>query len=205
VPANAVKTPADEKRWAKAKTRAADQGHGEDWAYVMGVYKRMKSASEDLLGDAMAYAAAPSQNAWRKVSDKVLQSRGPATYTTPLVPGFEGSMADEVLMLPTESQYEDQVEAGETPRYVYNPEEMQRRGALARANRVVTQIAKMAAQLSWETEDLSREGYGTSAERERAVSDGVDRAWQQNEADDPGSSMPEPSGKNRILTGNTWP
>lgn len=37
-----VKTPEDEKIWTRAKERAKKQGHEEDWAYVTGIYKKMK-------------------------------------------------------------------------------------------------------------------------------------------------------------------
>jgi hypothetical protein len=37
-----VKTPEDERLWAKAKARAKEEGHAEDWAYVTGIFKKMK-------------------------------------------------------------------------------------------------------------------------------------------------------------------
>ena len=37
-----VKTPEDERLWAKAKGLAEDQGHKEDWAYITGIFKKMK-------------------------------------------------------------------------------------------------------------------------------------------------------------------
>lgn len=42
MPANVVKTPEDERLWNKAKERAKEQGHTEDWPYVMGIFQRMK-------------------------------------------------------------------------------------------------------------------------------------------------------------------
>jgi hypothetical protein len=41
MPANVVRTPAEEKDWEKAKELAADQGHAEDYAYIMGIFKKM--------------------------------------------------------------------------------------------------------------------------------------------------------------------
>lgn len=56
-PAGAVRTKADEKAWAKAKAQAAKQGREGDWAYVMGIFKRMRKnprqapRSEFVVGD----------------------------------------------------------------------------------------------------------------------------------------------------------
>ena len=40
MPANLVR-PGLEKYWQRAKQRAEEEGHGGDWAYVVGIYKRM--------------------------------------------------------------------------------------------------------------------------------------------------------------------
>jgi len=37
-----VKTKEDERLWSKAQEIAKEQGHTEDWAYVTGIYKKMK-------------------------------------------------------------------------------------------------------------------------------------------------------------------
>jgi len=42
MPLNVVKTPEDEKKWEKAEAIAASQGKKGNYAYVMGIYKRMK-------------------------------------------------------------------------------------------------------------------------------------------------------------------
>jgi len=42
MPTNLVRTKKDEELWSRAKARAAEQGHKEDWAYVNGIYQRMK-------------------------------------------------------------------------------------------------------------------------------------------------------------------
>jgi hypothetical protein len=41
MPTSLVKTPRDERLWQKAKDIADEAGHAENWAYVMGVYKKM--------------------------------------------------------------------------------------------------------------------------------------------------------------------
>jgi len=42
MPLGFVKTERDEELWSKAKARAVEQGHKEDWAYINGIYQRMK-------------------------------------------------------------------------------------------------------------------------------------------------------------------
>lgn len=37
-----TKTKRDEEKWDKAKELAAEQGRKEDYAYIMGIYKKMK-------------------------------------------------------------------------------------------------------------------------------------------------------------------
>lgn len=44
-----IKTPEDERLWQKAKDRAEEQGHKEDWPYVTGIWKKMKG--EKTAGD----------------------------------------------------------------------------------------------------------------------------------------------------------
>ena len=41
MPTNVVKTPEDEEKWQKAKAIAGAKGEGENYAYIMGIYKRM--------------------------------------------------------------------------------------------------------------------------------------------------------------------
>lgn len=41
MPSNVVKSPKDEKLWDRAKEQAEKQGHKENWAYVMAIYKNM--------------------------------------------------------------------------------------------------------------------------------------------------------------------
>ena len=48
MPVNVVKTPEDEKKWNRAKARAAEEGHSEDWAYVMSIYQSMKGNKKSM-------------------------------------------------------------------------------------------------------------------------------------------------------------
>jgi hypothetical protein len=48
-----VKTEKDEKLWQRAKKRAEEQGHAEDWAYVTGIYKKMKGKKMSSMDNAM--------------------------------------------------------------------------------------------------------------------------------------------------------
>ncbi|MHA2426518.1 MAG: hypothetical protein ACXADB_00560 [Candidatus Hermodarchaeia archaeon] len=38
--------PFDEEKWKEAKKRAAEEGHEDDWPYVVGIYKRMARTGE---------------------------------------------------------------------------------------------------------------------------------------------------------------
>ena len=42
MPSNVIETPEDEKKWEKAEALAATQGNAKNYAYIMGIYKRMK-------------------------------------------------------------------------------------------------------------------------------------------------------------------
>lgn len=40
--------PIDESKWEKAKKLAADQGHADEYDYIMGIYKRMNRLSKGI-------------------------------------------------------------------------------------------------------------------------------------------------------------
>ena len=45
MPKNVVKTPADERKWARAKRVAGTKYHGKSkWKVVMSIFKKMKAA-----------------------------------------------------------------------------------------------------------------------------------------------------------------
>lgn len=46
MPVNVVKNEEDERHWQKAKSLAEQQGHKDDWAYVMGIYQKMKGTQK---------------------------------------------------------------------------------------------------------------------------------------------------------------
>lgn len=52
MPSNLVKTPKDERLWDKAKDLAADQGHKNDYAYITGIFQRMKGRKAARLASA---------------------------------------------------------------------------------------------------------------------------------------------------------
>jgi DNA-binding ferritin-like protein len=56
-----VKTPEDERLWAKAKSLAEEQGQKENWAYVTGIFRKMKGGKvADLLPGGLAKGKSPS-------------------------------------------------------------------------------------------------------------------------------------------------
>lgn len=52
MPANVVKTSRDERHWKRAKEQAAKQGHAKDYAYIMGIFKRMSKSGAMVGGKA---------------------------------------------------------------------------------------------------------------------------------------------------------
>lgn len=42
MPSNVVKNPEDEKKWNRAKAKAAEEGHAKDWPYIMSIFESMK-------------------------------------------------------------------------------------------------------------------------------------------------------------------
>lgn len=58
MPSNIVKTERDERLWKKAKKIAADAGKAENYAYVNGVYQRMKKSAEAEAGEPLRRSAA---------------------------------------------------------------------------------------------------------------------------------------------------
>jgi hypothetical protein len=46
MPAGVVKNARDERHWTMAKEQAAKQGHAKDYAYIMGIFKRMSKAEK---------------------------------------------------------------------------------------------------------------------------------------------------------------
>lgn len=59
MPTNVVKTQADEEKWQKAKAIAAAKGEGENYAYIMGIYKRMNPERFAAARVADRYATSP--------------------------------------------------------------------------------------------------------------------------------------------------
>lgn len=45
MPASVVKTKEDERLWNKAKGLAKEQGKAENWAYIQGIFQKMKTAN----------------------------------------------------------------------------------------------------------------------------------------------------------------
>jgi len=73
-----VKTPKDERLWQKAKGLAKEQDHEEDWAYITGIFKKMKGGK---------VAAGPLQVGSCKVSAKSVIARYLAAADTAVYKG----------------------------------------------------------------------------------------------------------------------
>ena len=164
----------------------------------------------DLWDKAIAAASQPASDTWRNVSNSVLRRRGAATYDTPLIPGYDELEADEVLLLPSKSDYEAQVAAGEAPGYRQENDALQRRGDVNRVRGLISQISKLAYDTqespdgSWEpylAADTNTFERDYSAERDRHIQQGIDIAWSGNESADRTSKTDEPSILNQSLRG----
>lgn len=56
-----TKTPKDEKKWQKAKDLAEEAGESENYAYIMGIYKKMRPDYEFKSGPEAKSAALASR------------------------------------------------------------------------------------------------------------------------------------------------
>tara|TARA_Y100001973_G_scaffold91992_1_gene141240 strand:+ start:3529 stop:4884 length:1356 start_codon:yes stop_codon:yes gene_type:complete len=79
MPSGVVDTPRDEEKWEKAKQIAAKAGRSEDYAYIMGIYKRMnpdhkfKKTAHTKVGNQMG----PSRADWHKAIERVKINKKP--------------------------------------------------------------------------------------------------------------------------------
>lgn len=63
MPAGVVK-PGEESKWAKAKSLAAQQGHAKDWAYINGIFQKMKGGGEGLHKAMAGFFIGPRGGKW---------------------------------------------------------------------------------------------------------------------------------------------
>ena len=54
MPAGLVKGKRDEEHWDEAKKAAAKEGHAGDWAYVTGIFKRMRGKKKPMHEESQA-------------------------------------------------------------------------------------------------------------------------------------------------------
>ena len=80
-----TKTKRDEHKWERAKEIAEEAGKGEQWEYVMGIYKRMRPDYEFKSGPAAKKAARPSDDPrrvdqWGKKIEQKVRPKWKRTY-----------------------------------------------------------------------------------------------------------------------------
>lgn len=163
----------------------------------------------DLIDKAMQVASGPATDTWRDISNQVLRSRGRAAYDAPLVPGFDFT-AEDVLLLPSEKEYDAQVARGEEPGYVQENTALETRKDIQRTKNIISRLAKLGYDTQ-ESPDGSREPYYVtdtntfdrdySAERDRHIQQGINIAWSGNAGADRASETAEPSILNQSLRG----
>lgn len=98
MPQGAVKTKKDEELWSRAKARAAEQGHSEEWDYVMSIYQSMKGKkkessmnSKDLLKAAFVKEAITADS---KLWDVLAPLANP--IGSPVIGGIRGAEHGEI-------------------------------------------------------------------------------------------------------------
>lgn len=69
-----AKTKRDEEKWSKAKGIAKEKGRGDDYAYIMGIYKRMKP---DYFKDKEAVGPREIATRLREIADRIDASKQP--------------------------------------------------------------------------------------------------------------------------------
>lgn len=87
--------PIDEDKWARAKARAAEEGHTEDYAYIMDIYKKMTHSGE-FTATNIAYRKkkemkVPAWRAKKKYSPKQYQTAAKSSIDTVANPGYPKS------------------------------------------------------------------------------------------------------------------
>lgn len=86
MPVNVVKTPRQERLWREAKKQAAEQGHAEDWDYVMGIYQKMAGLEKaSMLGIARS-GQDHEMTGWKSMS-KALPPTMLASFPYTRIPG----------------------------------------------------------------------------------------------------------------------
>lgn len=96
MPPSAVK-PEHEKYWKKAKAQAEKQGHGGDYAYIMGIFKTMtmnKSEGIDAIGDYLEKGKAVVETGKRGGSIVGRDSKGKPIYAKEGESKFPGKIRD---------------------------------------------------------------------------------------------------------------
>lgn len=99
-----VKSKRDEEKWQKAKDVAKEQGRAEDYAYIMGIYKKMKPDyfKEAVARIALRYRVAKLSDKDRKeVIDLLASAKG-----KPLDDEKVHALADKLGMSPHELESE---------------------------------------------------------------------------------------------------
>ncbi len=73
--------PVDEEKWSKAKALAAEQGHAEEYDYIMGIYLRMVKKSGPILGKVLEKGRPAAALGTRKQQKQKRMKKGKAIYT----------------------------------------------------------------------------------------------------------------------------
>lgn len=97
MPANMVKTPADERAWDKAKERAKEEGMEGNWAYVTSIFQKMTDRTASVQ---VPYAFAPVRAERGRVA-----FQGLSVAVTPELPSGPRGCYRGVLLLESPPQH----------------------------------------------------------------------------------------------------
>jgi hypothetical protein len=96
-----IKTKEDERLWQKAKKRAEEEGHKEDWAYITGIFKNIKGGKvANRVALRWKFAKLP-EKAQKKVIDLLAEAKG-----KPLDDKKVHDLADKLGMSPHDLESE---------------------------------------------------------------------------------------------------
>ena len=82
MPTNVVKTPEQERLWNKAKALAEKEGRAKEYAYVMGIFKRMGGLNKSMVGSPFRGQRIPGQVPSKAAMEALKVAQTPARPMT---------------------------------------------------------------------------------------------------------------------------
>lgn len=172
MPTSLVKTPRDERLWQKAKDRAEEEGKAENYAYIMGTYKRM---NPDRFDKSAAFSTSRAMYLREEIA-RALQRPLPAARKTREV----GAVVHELLAFLGGQEFADTMSDKVTQGIV--------RSAPRTARGMVSRVASRHLRAYYDPGQRSDTGYMPGNVHQEAPYRGV------------GSQVPEPRDRDGKVT-----